>query len=281
MVVKSSSTAAPPRAEAGPAGDGDTLTAPAWMRTGGTLSGPSGGPPATLSTAAFAAYLAAYARAYADDGVSADLISPLNEPLAPSTNHPTMPLTTQQESAVIAVRGPALRADELSTRIAVSDQNWDFGLLRPAGTRRPRGGAVDRRGRLTLLRRGPLRSGGAAQPGAEPRPVPHRVLQRVLVEGIRRLPALERAEHADRRDAQRRCHGRLLERGARRDRRAQARRLPELPWPGHNRPPYRKREVQPRAPYARPASHDHRSGCRPGGHPLVRTRWAGSTGIPG
>ncbi|MCM3921829.1 PfkB family carbohydrate kinase [Frankia sp. AiPs1] len=102
-------------------------TAPAWMRTGGTLSGSSGGPLRPEYTAAFAAYLAAYARAYADSGVPIDLISPLNEPLAPPGNHPAMPMTAQQEAAVIAALGPALRAAGLSTRIAVSDQNWDFG----------------------------------------------------------------------------------------------------------------------------------------------------------
>ncbi len=102
-------------------------TAPAWMRTGGTLSGSSGGTLRPEDTAAFAAYLAAYARAYADAGVPIDLISPLNEPLAPPGNHPAMPMTAQQEAAVIAVLGPALRAAGLSTRIAVSDQNWDLG----------------------------------------------------------------------------------------------------------------------------------------------------------
>ncbi|WP_256787858.1 GDSL-type esterase/lipase family protein [Frankia sp. AvcI1] len=102
-------------------------TAPAWMRTGDTLSGSSGGPLRPEDTAAFAAYLAAYARAYADGGVPVDLISPLNEPLAPPGNHPAMPMTAQQEAAVIAALGPALRAAGLSTRIAVSDQNWDFG----------------------------------------------------------------------------------------------------------------------------------------------------------
>ncbi|WP_163552705.1 glycoside hydrolase family 30 protein [Candidatus Frankia alpina] len=102
-------------------------TAPAWMRTGGTLAGSSGGPLRPEYTAAFAAYLAAYARAYADSGVPIDLISPLNEPLAPPANHPAMPMTAQQEAAVIAALGPVLRAAGLGTRIAVSDQNWDLG----------------------------------------------------------------------------------------------------------------------------------------------------------
>ncbi|WP_261564992.1 GDSL-type esterase/lipase family protein [Frankia gtarii] len=102
-------------------------TAPAWMRTGGTLAGAAGGPLRPDYTAAFAAYLTAYARAYADGGVPISLISPLNEPLAPLANHPGMPMTAQQEAAVIAALGPALRAAGLDTRIAISDQNWDLG----------------------------------------------------------------------------------------------------------------------------------------------------------
>lgn len=100
-------------------------SAPAWMKTNGSLFGGSlKADPATLT--AFASYFVKFIQAYGAAGVPIHRVVPQNEPLNTSSTYPTMYMDAGQQADVIAnYLGPALRDNGLGTTIAAYDHNWD------------------------------------------------------------------------------------------------------------------------------------------------------------
>lgn len=98
-------------------------SAPAWMKTGGSLVG---GGLRTDRHAAYAAYLSRYLQAFAADGVPIDAISIANEPAYAPADYPGMLIPAAQRAGFIGGHlGPRLRADGLGTTILEWDHNWD------------------------------------------------------------------------------------------------------------------------------------------------------------
>ncbi|MCR9105491.1 MAG: glycosyl hydrolase [Gammaproteobacteria bacterium] len=103
---------------------GTPWSAPAWMKSNGSLNG------GLLSRdyyRAFAAYHVKFVQAYADAGLPIDAITPQNEPLHWSETYPTMFMQPRQQQVLIRdYLGPAFRDANLSTRIVAFDHNWDL-----------------------------------------------------------------------------------------------------------------------------------------------------------
>jgi len=98
-------------------------SAPAWMKTTDSLLGGSLRPDAYVP---FANYLVKYLQAYRAEGIRIDLMSHQNEPEFESNEYPTT--TTDPETQTIVLRDhvlPALRENDLDTKVLVYDQNWD------------------------------------------------------------------------------------------------------------------------------------------------------------
>jgi glucosylceramidase len=98
-------------------------SAPAWMKTSGSLFG--GGLRPEFSSA-YATYFAKFVQAYAQEGVRVDAVTLQNEPHHESTTYPSMRLDAG--IAVAFARDylvPALRGTGLSTKVLVWDHNWD------------------------------------------------------------------------------------------------------------------------------------------------------------
>jgi glucosylceramidase len=117
---------------------GSPWSAPAWMKSGGSLFG------GTLSSSAYApyaAYFVKFIQAYRQAGVSIDAVTVQNEPRHESSAYPTMRL--EQADATRFVRdhlGPAFAGAGIGTKIVVWDHNWDnpgypIGILDDSGAR--------------------------------------------------------------------------------------------------------------------------------------------------
>src|SRR4051794_21834960 len=98
-------------------------TAPAWMKTTGSLVGGSLIEDAQIYQS-YARYFVRFLEAYAAAGVPVDAVTVQNEPHVSPDNYPGMSMSPAQEAAFIAVLGPALEEAGLSTAILAYDDNW-------------------------------------------------------------------------------------------------------------------------------------------------------------
>ena len=99
-------------------------SAPAWMKTSGTMNGGS------LNTSYFPAlaqYFVRFVQNYKEQGISIYAVSPQNEPLNSNNGYPTERLTAGDETAFIGTHlGPAFKAAGLDdVKIFGYDHNWD------------------------------------------------------------------------------------------------------------------------------------------------------------
>jgi glucosylceramidase len=98
-------------------------SAPAWMKTNGSLYG---GSLRSQNYDAYALYFKEFIEAYANHGLAIDTLTVQNEPLHTSSTYPTMSMTTFQQSAFIGDHlGPLLAASGINTQILAYDHNWD------------------------------------------------------------------------------------------------------------------------------------------------------------
>ncbi len=103
---------------------GSPWSAPAWMKTNGSLiGGRLIDQPAIYR--AYAAYLVKFVQAYRAEGVRVDYLTLQNEPQHRATDsYPGMSLPSWQAARVIERLGPMLRAAGLRTQIIGYDHNW-------------------------------------------------------------------------------------------------------------------------------------------------------------
>jgi glucosylceramidase len=102
---------------------GTPWSAPAWMKSTGSLNGGSLLPEWRQ---AYADYLVAYQRAYADQGVDLDALTVVNEPLHGTSAYPSMRMTASEQAGFIRdFLDPAMKAAQLDTKLLVYDHNWD------------------------------------------------------------------------------------------------------------------------------------------------------------
>lgn len=98
-------------------------SAPAWMKTSGSLVG------GTLKASdyrAYAQYLVRFVTAYRAHGVPVAGLSMANEPGFSPPDYPGMTLSTAQQIVLLgSFVGPAFQAAGLPTRLLVHDHNWD------------------------------------------------------------------------------------------------------------------------------------------------------------
>ncbi|MEM7576928.1 MAG: glycoside hydrolase family 30 beta sandwich domain-containing protein [Planctomycetota bacterium] len=98
-------------------------SAPAWMKTNGSLNGGSLKPE---YYDAYAQYFVKFAEAYAQRGVPITSFTPQNEPLNTSPSYATMSMTTFEQSTFIGDHlGPALQAAGIDADILAFDHNWE------------------------------------------------------------------------------------------------------------------------------------------------------------
>lgn len=98
-------------------------TAPAWMKTNGSLIGGSLIDDARIYNA-YALYFVKFLQAYAGAGVRVDAVTVQNEPEHATNDYPGMVMSAAQEAAFISVLGPALQKAGLHTSILAYDHNW-------------------------------------------------------------------------------------------------------------------------------------------------------------
>lgn len=102
---------------------GTPWSAPAWMKTNGSLVG------GELIDAeryyeAYAEYLVRFIAAYERAGVPVDALTLQNEPQNRNPDIPGMHLGVAQAKKLIQALGPALRRAGLATRVVAFDHNW-------------------------------------------------------------------------------------------------------------------------------------------------------------
>ncbi|WP_460615710.1 glycoside hydrolase family 30 protein [Hymenobacter seoulensis] len=101
---------------------GSPWTAPAWMKTNGSLKGGSLKPE---YYGVYAQYLVKYLRGMQAEDITLDALTLQNEPLN-ADNNPSMVMTSAEQAVFIKEHvGPALRAAGLSTKIILYDHNAD------------------------------------------------------------------------------------------------------------------------------------------------------------
>ncbi|HEX3873467.1 MAG TPA: glycoside hydrolase family 30 beta sandwich domain-containing protein [Solirubrobacteraceae bacterium] len=96
-------------------------TAPAWMKTSGSLDGGSL-IPADLGI--YANYLVKYIQAYAAQGIRIAAVTMVNEPDDQQTSYPGMTMTESQEAALTPILGHDLASAGLKTQILGFDSDW-------------------------------------------------------------------------------------------------------------------------------------------------------------
>jgi glucosylceramidase len=100
---------------------GTPWTAPAWMKSGGSLDGGSL-LPADLGV--YASYLVKYVQSYAAQGIRIAALTMVNEPDDTQTSYPGMTMSEAQEAALAPILGADLAAAGLSTKILGFDSDW-------------------------------------------------------------------------------------------------------------------------------------------------------------
>lgn len=102
---------------------GSPWSAPAWMKTSGSMNGGSLKPE---WFDAYGSYFVKYINAYAAHGIRIDAITPQNEPLHEIGSYPTMKMTAPDQAEFIKNSlGPKFKAAGLSTKIIAYDHNFD------------------------------------------------------------------------------------------------------------------------------------------------------------
>jgi len=102
---------------------GSPWSAPAWMKTSGSLGGGSL-KPEWYDT--YGTYFVKYINAYAAKGIHIDAVTPQNEPLHETSGYPTMKMTSGEQADFIKNSlGPKLQAAGLNTKIIAYDHNFD------------------------------------------------------------------------------------------------------------------------------------------------------------
>jgi glucosylceramidase len=102
---------------------GSPWTAPAWMKTNGSLKG---GSLKADAYDAYAQYFVKYIGAYAAKGISVDAVTPQNEPLYFTAGYPCMEMEANDQLDFIKNHlGPAFVQAGLTTKIISYDHNWD------------------------------------------------------------------------------------------------------------------------------------------------------------
>ena len=102
---------------------GSPWSAPAWMKTNGSLKGGKLKPEAYD---VYAQYFLKYIDAYEAEGISIDAVTPQNEPLHVTANYPSMEMQPDEQLEFIKDHlGPAFEAEGITTKIIAYDHNWD------------------------------------------------------------------------------------------------------------------------------------------------------------
>jgi glucosylceramidase len=102
---------------------GSPWSAPAWMKTSGSMNGGSL-KPEWYDT--YGNYFVKYINAYAVHGISIAAITPQNEPLHEINTYPTMKMTAIEQADFIKNSlGPKFQAAGLNTKIIAYDHNFD------------------------------------------------------------------------------------------------------------------------------------------------------------
>lgn len=102
---------------------GSPWSAPAWMKTTGSMNGGSLKPEWYN---AYGNYFVKYINAYAAHGISIHAITPQNEPLHEINTYPTMKMTAFEQADFIKNNlGPKFQAAGLNTKIIAYDHNFD------------------------------------------------------------------------------------------------------------------------------------------------------------
>ncbi|PYE55258.1 glycoside hydrolase family 30 protein [Deinococcus yavapaiensis] len=98
-------------------------SAPAWMKTSGTLSGGSLKPE---TYDAYARYFLKFVRAYEASGVPIDAVTLQNEPHHETTAYPSMRFEASDAARFVGQHlGPTFQAAGLQTKLLGWDHNWD------------------------------------------------------------------------------------------------------------------------------------------------------------
>ncbi|QDT69622.1 O-Glycosyl hydrolase family 30 [Planctomycetes bacterium MalM25] len=117
---------------------GSPWSAPAWMKTSGSLIG---GGLAPQWRGSYATYLRKFAEAYAAEGHPIDSLTLQNEPLFTPGDYPGMAMSAvEQIDLVKNYVGPTFAASRLDTKLIAYDHNWDntaypIEVLNDAGAR--------------------------------------------------------------------------------------------------------------------------------------------------
>jgi glucosylceramidase len=102
---------------------GSPWSAPAWMKTSGSMNGGSL-KPEWYDT--YGNYFVKYINAYAAHGITIDAITPQNEPLHEINTYPTMKMTAiEQADFIKSSLGPKFQVAGLNTKIIAYDHNFD------------------------------------------------------------------------------------------------------------------------------------------------------------
>lgn len=102
---------------------GSPWSAPAWMKTNGSLKGGKLKPEAYD---VYARYFVKYIQAFAAEGIAIAAVTPQNEPLYFTANYPCMEMQAADQADFIANHlGPAFAQAGIETDIIVYDHNWD------------------------------------------------------------------------------------------------------------------------------------------------------------
>lgn len=107
---------------------GTPWSAPAWMKTNGSLRYVAG-QENKLKTEAYdvyARYFVKYIETFAAEGITIDAITPQNEPLYFTAGYPSMHMTAGEQRDFIKNNlGPVFEAEGIDTKIIIYDHNWD------------------------------------------------------------------------------------------------------------------------------------------------------------
>ena len=102
---------------------GSPWSAPAWMKTSGSVIG---GSLQSQYYSSYATYLKKYIEAYAAEGISIDAITLQNEPLSTPTNYPSMSMTSAEQIDLVKNHvGPTFDTANIDTKLVLYDHNWD------------------------------------------------------------------------------------------------------------------------------------------------------------
>jgi glucosylceramidase len=102
---------------------GSPWSAPAWMKTNGSLKG---GKLKPEHYDVYAQYFVKYVEAMQSQGVTINAVTPQNEPLYFTAGYPCMEMQPQEQLEFIKNHlGPAFEQAGISTKIIVYDHNWD------------------------------------------------------------------------------------------------------------------------------------------------------------